>query len=176
MKNIKLFEQFSGIEDKERLSEPIVKILNEQIKNELESSQIYRSMSCWCDNEGWIGGQKLFFKYADEELLHMTKIYNYLFDKNCKAVVPSCEKPQENYKDMREILETALNHEFEITENWNNIANLALKGNDNNSYSLAQWYIEEQKEEEEKIRNILFKMNLDLPKYELDELLDDLSK
>ena len=80
-----------NIVDVQRLSPTVLSILNEQIKNELHSSQIYRGMSCWLDDAKWPAGTKLFFKYADEELVHMSKIYQYVFDRNCKAVVPTCE-------------------------------------------------------------------------------------
>ena len=52
MKKIIPFSLFEGVEKEGRLSEKITNILNEQIKNELQSSQIYRGMSCWLDNEG----------------------------------------------------------------------------------------------------------------------------
>lgn len=40
-----MFKSFSDIKNKARLSDKILKMLNEQIKNELESSQIYRAIS-----------------------------------------------------------------------------------------------------------------------------------
>lgn len=43
------------IEQMPRLSQTIANILNAQIKNELVSSQIYRGMSAWLDDKGWIG-------------------------------------------------------------------------------------------------------------------------
>lgn len=171
---VKLFEGFSGIEDKSRLSQNISSMLNDQIQKELESSQIYRAMSCYLDDKGWIGGQKLFFKYADEELEHMRKIYNYMFEKNAKAITPACEAVQGDFKDVREIVENTLNHEMEVTQNWNDIAEAAKKEGDNDTYSLAQWFINEQREEEIKARDLLFKMNLDMPDWKIDELFESL--
>jgi len=174
MKNIKLFEAFSGIEDKSRLSEKIVKLLNEQIKNELESSQIYKAMSCWLDEEGWIGASKYYFKSGNEELIHMDKIYEYLFDKNCRALTPGCTEVKNDYKDIKTIVEESLNHEMEVTKMWNNIADTALAEKDNDTYALAQWFLKEQIEEEAKFRDILFKFRLEMPKYEQDELFENL--
>jgi ferritin len=173
MKNIKLFEQFDGIEDKPRLSEKIVKLLNEQIKNELESSQIYRSMSCWTDDEGWLGASKYFFKSAQEELVHMDKIYEYLFDKNCRAKAPSINEVKSEFKDIKNVVEESLNHEMNITAMWNKIADAALTEKDNDTYALAQWFLKEQIEEEDKFRTFLFKMRLDMPKYEIDDMFGE---
>jgi len=165
-----LLNESKGIENKERLTKKVIDVLNEQIKNELVSSQIYRAMSCWLDNKGWINASKYYFKSAKEELTHMDKIYEYIFDKNCKAEVPKLEKVEDEFNDIREIVEKSLEHEIEVTEMWENIANLAKEEGDNTTYEFSQWFIKEQKEEEEKFRNMLFMMNLDMPKWKIEEL------
>jgi len=170
LNNIKLFETFSGLEDEARLKESIVKLLNEQIKNELESSQIYRAMSCYLDDIGLIEASKYYFKSADEELKHMNKIYEYLFEKNCKAKTPECPSVKESYKDIYELVEESLKHEILVTKNWNDIANEALKEKDNDTYCLSQWYLTEQIEDEGKFRDLMFKIRLDMPKWKIEEL------
>lgn len=178
MKKVNDFSKFllekKELENKPRLEESIIKVLNYQIEKELESSQIYRAMSTWLDDKGWVNGTTLFFNYADEELGHMSKIYKYLFEKNCKAVVPTVGKVKQDFKDVKELLELALEHEIEITENWNSIANLASKTKDNDTYSFALLFVNEQREEEDKIRNILDSTNLDMPNWKIDELFKEL--
>lgn len=192
MEHFKSFEQFiaessniettvekkhmvaEAIEHEPRLIPAITEILNAQIANELNSSQIYRSMSAWLDDKGWIGGSALFFKYAEEELAHMTKIYKYLYEKNCRAIVPACAAPAIDYVGVRELTEAGLQHEFEVTTNWTNIANLAKENNDHDTYTLATAFVNEQREEEEKLRNILFKMDLEMPNWKIDELFSDI--
>jgi len=178
MKNVKSFSLFekANIEKEARLSKGVTDALNTQIKNELESSQIYMGMTCWTDDEGWIGASKYFFKSAQEELVHMNKIYQYLFDRNCVAKVPTCGDVKQSFKDIREVVELSLEHEMAVTKMWNDISELAKKEGDNTTYEFAQWFLKEQTEEEEKFRNILFKMNLDMPKYEIDDLFEDLLK
>lgn len=170
MKKIKMFEAFNGIEDKKRLSDSIIKILNEQIKNELDSSQIYRAISCWCDDNGLINASKYYFKSAQEELAHMDKIYQYLFEKNCKAVTPTCNEAKDSYKDITEVVQSSLDHEMQITKNWNDIADQALKEKDNDTYCLSQWFLKEQIEEENKFRDFLFKIRLEMPAWKIEEL------
>jgi len=159
--------------DVERLSKTVLAILNEQTKNELLSSQIYRGMSCWLNDAKWPEGTKLFFKYADEELTHMSKIYQYIFDRNCTAVVPACEPVKTQFTDIREIVEAALQHEIEVTNNWEAISTLSKEEGDNTTYEFSQWFLKEQVEEEDKFRTILEKMDLDMPKYEIDELFGE---
>jgi ferritin len=176
MKKIIKFRLFEGIEDDSRLSEDVAKILNKQIRNELQSSQIYRGMSCWCDDKGWIDASKYFFKSAQEELTHQDKIYEYLFSKNVLAEVPVTEEVKQDFDDIRDVIETSLEHEIDITSNWDKIAELAKEEGDNTTYEFSQWFLKEQTEEEEKFRNMLFKINLDMPKYEIDDMFRDLLK
>ena len=164
----------NSIEQKPRLSKDITNILNKQIENELYSSQIYRSFSAWSDDEGWIGASELFFKYADEELGHMSKIYKYLYEKNARALVPNVKNVPQEFKDIRDLAEKALEHEMKVTKNWNDIANKAKGEDDNDTYSFALTFVNEQREEEEKIRNILFSMDLDMPKWKIDEMFKNL--
>lgn len=163
------------IENIERLNLQILSALNNQIRNEFQSSFMYRETSAWLDDKGWIDGSRLFFKYADEELDHAKKIYKYIFEKNCKAITPSdLGSITLSYSNIKDVISSALNHEIKITTDWNDIASLAKSINDHDTYNLALSFISEQTEEEEKFRNILFKINLDMPNYEIDELFADL--
>lgn len=170
MKKIIPFSLFEGIESEGRLSEKITEILNKQIKRELESSQIYRAMSCWLDNAGWVDAPKYFFKAAQEELVHMDKIYQYLFDRNVLAIVPEIEKVKQEFESIRNVIEESLKHEIEVTKNWEEISKTAKEDGDNTTYEFAQWFLKEQVEEENKFRDILDKMNLDMPKWKIEEL------
>jgi ferritin len=173
---IKKFNLFESIEDKERLSKSVSTILNTQIKNELQSSQIYRGMSCWLDDSGWIGASKYYFKTAQEELSHMDKVYEYLFSRNAQAKVPTCVEVKQDFKSIREVLEVSLKHEMTVTKNWEDISDLAKKEGDNTTYEFAQGFLKEQIEEEEKFRNLLYKLDLDMPDWKTDELFEDLMK
>ena len=158
-----------AIEFKQRLCPEIISILNLQIANELQSSQIYRGMACWFDNAGWSNASKYYMKSSDEELNHMRKIYSYLFDKNCKAVVPATTIPQQEFVDLRDILIKSLEHEIVITGNWENIAKLACENNDKTTMFFSQWFVNEQIEEESKIRELLYLLDLDSPKWKMEE-------
>lgn len=157
------------VEFTDRLSGPVQAVLNQQIKNELISSQIYKAMACCLDNRGWVNASKVFFKYGQEELTHMDKVYNYLFDMNCKPIVPDCPSQRLTYADITEILTMSLEHEIGVTANWNNIANVALANKDNTTYEISQWFIKEQVEEENKFRDLLYLVDKGIPEWELEE-------
>lgn len=179
MKTLKTFESFSineNIEYEKRLSQPIIDILNEQIKNELESSQIYKGMSVYLDDKGWVISSAYYYSASQEELTHMDKIYNYLFEKNCKPIVPVIGQIKQDFESIREVLEESLKHEILVTKNWEDIANLALNEKDNTTYNFSQWFINEQRSEEEKFRNLLFSLDKDIPDWYLDENFEKLGK
>lgn len=127
------------------------------------------------DDKGWIGGSKYYFKTAQEELGHMDKVYQYLFDRNALAKVPTTDEVKQNFKSIREVLEDSLEHEIKVTENWEAISELAKKEGDNTTYEFAQGFLKEQvEEEEEKFRNLLFKLDLNMPDWKTDELFESL--
>ena len=174
MKKIVSFSLFEAIENEGRLSEKVAEILNDQIKNELQSSQIYRGMSCWLDNAGWNDAAKYYFKSAQEELSHMDKVYQYLFDRNVVAIVPETDEVKQEFETLREIVEDSLQHEMDVTKEWEEISETAKEEDDNTTYEFAQWFLKEQISEENKFRDVLDKMNLDMPKYEIDLIFKNL--
>jgi len=145
----------SKIELVPQLKPEVYNILNKQIFNEFQSAQIYFGMSSCADNRGLSNFGKLFLKYGHEEMTHMKKIHEYLMDKNCKPVIPSLPEVKQEYIDIRDILTTALEHEIQVTANWNAIAETALKVSDHTTYHLSKWFLEEQIEEENKFRDLL---------------------
>lgn len=164
----------SGIENAERLSKQVQEVLNTQIKNELISSQIYKAMSACLDSRGYVNAAKVFFKYGQEELSHMDKICDYMFERNCKPAIPDCPLQRLTYNNIREIIETALKHEIGVTANWENIANVAMANKDNTTHEFSMWFLKEQIEEENKFRDLLFRMNLGLPDWELEHIFQDM--
>jgi ferritin len=164
------------LEFTDRLSNPVQVVLNQQIKNELISSQMYKAMACCLDNRGWVNAAKVFFKYGQEELGHMDKVYNYMFDRNCKPVVPDCPIQKLEYADIRDVLTTGLNHEIGVTANWDNISNIALDNKDNTTFEFAKWFLSEQIEEEDKIRGLLYLLDKGMPDWRLEEYFADMIK
>lgn len=138
-----------------QLKPEIVNILNKQIFNEFQSAQIYFGMASCVDGKGLTNFGKLFLKYGGEEMGHMKKIQEYMMDKNCKPIIPSLPEVKQEYADIRDVLTAALEHEIQVTSNWNGIAETALKASDHTTYHLSKWFLEEQTEEENKFRDLL---------------------
>lgn len=158
-----------SIEMQPRLSTSIINILNEQIKNELFNSQTYRSISTWLDDKGYVKMAQVFFKYADEELEHMNKIYQYLYSRNCKAITPQEDRVNPPITTIRSIFEAGLKLEMRTTAEWEAIANMAKNEGCNTTYFFSQWFINEQISEEDNHRDILFKLDQGMPEWFLEQ-------
>lgn len=160
----------SRIEQEARLHDNIVSLLNIQAAFELESSQVYRAIACWCNKEGRPAATTYYMNAADEELKHYVKVYEYLFDKNSDGVVAQIPQVKNSYTNITDVLEASLKHEMEVSTRWTCIADAALELKDHDTYALAQWFLKEQIEEENKFRNLLEKVRMDMPDYEIEKL------
>jgi len=159
----------------------MISVINAGIEVEAFSSQIYLQMGAWCDVKGYTGAAKFFRKHSDEERTHMLHLYDFLADKNIVAVTPLIESPQIEYKDLMEVLDTALEHEFFVTSFYEDAATKAIDLPCNQSYQLFQFFIKEQVEEESLYQTIVDKAEIlsigglnGVALMELDEILEDL--
>lgn len=157
------------IESVPQLCKECQTILNTQIKNEFNSAQIYFGMSAWFDNQGWNNAGKLFLKYGHEEMEHMKKVTEFMYDRNCKVDITSLPDVDTNFSDTRDVVTKALAHEISITKNWRDIAACGIKCNEHDVVEFSNWFLREQNEEENKQRDILDLINLGIPNWKLEE-------
>lgn len=134
--------------------------LNTQMEREAYASFLYLSMASWLDNEGLDGCSKFMHRQADEEKMHMMRIFNYLIEMDKKAVVPAVSKPPESFESIQQVFQEAYTHEQSVTSAINNLVDQSIKENDHATHNFLQWYVEEQREEETLMRTILDKIGL----------------
>jgi ferritin len=164
------------------LPDNMYNLINSLIEAEAFSSQIYLQMAAWCDPQGYTGAAKFFKKHAEEERKHMLKHYDFLADKNMLAITPMLKEPQKEYIDLNDVLDTALEHEFFVSDTYEKAGEKALLEPCHQTYQHLQWYIHEQVEEESLFQTIVDKANIlskggitGLALIELDEMLEDLA-
>lgn len=143
------------------ISDALESAVNERIKIEMDSAQIYKAMGSWCRYNGYNNVAKFFFEHADEELTHAQKVINYLDDKNCMAQIPAVAQPNiGGYKDIRALFEISFKHETTVTKSYNDLATMALKETDHEVYAFAQSMLVEQREEMSLYDDYLDKLDL----------------
>ena len=142
------------------LSERMVKALNEQIGLEGYASFLYLSMAGWFDHKSMVGCAAFMYRQSAEEHVHMMKIFHYLLEMDTRAISPAITQPQADFKDAKTVFEETLAHERRVTKSINELVELAMSENDHATYAFLQWYVTEQREEENLMRTILDKINL----------------
>ena len=134
--------------------------LNQQIKLEAESSQIYLSMASWAETEGLNGIADFLYSHADEERMHMIKLIRYVNERGGHAIIPPLDGPENNFKNVRALFELFLSHEEDVSEKIHGLVDLSMTEHDYSTHNFLQWYVAEQIEEEALARTILDKLRL----------------
>jgi ferritin len=143
------------------VSDTLETALNERIKVEMDSAQIYFAMGTWCRYNGFNNVADFFFTHGNEELTHGKKVIDYLDDKNCYAQIPNVTRPETTgYSNIRALFEISFRHEQDVTKSYNDLATLALKETDHDVYRFAQSVLAEQVEELALYDNYLDKLDL----------------
>lgn len=152
------------------MNKQIKELLNKQINAELTAAYQYLGFSNFFDSKNLNGYGNYYRVQAKEEIKHAMRIYDYLIKCNEKVSLLVIEAPLDNYKDIDEVLDAALQKEIEISNMISEIFETTQTMKDFASKIFIRWFIEEQQEEiadAQKMINDyqLFKNNL----YELNE-------
>lgn len=138
----------------------MVRALNEQLAMEGYASFLYLSMAGWFDIRSMKGCASFMYRQSSEEHQHMMKIFHYLLEMDATAITPAIKQPAAEFSNARAIFEDTLAHEQNVTKSINELVELAMSENDHATYAFLQWYVTEQREEENLMRTILEKIDL----------------
>lgn len=142
------------------ISETINKILNEQINKEFYSGYLYLSMSAHLKELGLNGFAKWTRLKAKEEVEHGLKIFDYLIDCNSFVTLKQIRTPEFEFQGILSIFNHIYEHEQCITRAIMAIAQKADEENDRTTLNFMDWFIAEQIEEEEAVKNIIKRLEL----------------
>lgn len=142
------------------VSKNIEKALNEQVKIEAESSQIYLAMACWAEVQGLEGIAGFMYSQADEERDHMLKLVKFINERGGHAQISALTAPNGSFASFKEMFEKLFEHEVYVSNSINELVHISLQEKDYATHNFLQWYVAEQIEEEAMARTILDKINL----------------
>lgn len=137
------------------ISQKMLDAINDQINFEYYSYWVYQAMTFKMDSMGLKIFTKWFQQQSDEEVIHAMKMSNYLLDQGAEVKLSSLEAPRNNYKDVEEIVQTALDHELEVTKRINKLMALARDEDDFATSAFMQWFVDEQVEEVATVNQLL---------------------
>ena len=130
------------------INKPLSDNMQQHIKWEQDSAQIYFAMGSWAADKGYKNTSKYFYKHGDEELVHFRRIIEFIEDKNVLAVIPEVTKPDiSKWNTIGDLIDASMEHEKFVTDGYNATGTLALKNADHDVYGLALEFLKEQREE-----------------------------
>ena len=139
-------------------SEKLITALNDQFNFELLSGYYYMGMAAYCSDENMNGFAHFLIEQAKEEYQHAMKFYDFIYDVDGRVVTQAMSEPQNEFKSFVEVFETALSHEKIVTGRINDLLEMALEEKSHQTVQFLQWFIEEQREEENTMKDIIFKL------------------
>ena len=142
------------------LSKNIEVALNNQIRIEAESSQIYLSMACWAEVNGLEGIAQFMYAQSDEERAHMLKLIKYVNERGGHAQITDLKAPKTTYDAFQGMFEELYKHEIFVSNSINELVHITFAEKDYATHNFLQWYVAEQIEEEATAKSILDKINV----------------
>ena len=142
------------------LTQKMEKALNDQIRIEAESSQIYLAMASWAEVKGLEGISMFMYRHSDEERMHMLKLIKYVNERGGHAHITELKAPKKDFGTFQKMFQELYEHEILVSQNINELVHVSLGEKDYATHNFLQWYVAEQIEEEALARNILDKIEL----------------
>lgn len=134
--------------------------INEQIKFELYSANLYLSMSAYIEGKNLKGIAHWLRVQYEEETFHALKLYDYLKNREGQVIIQSIDAPPSEFGTPLETFEKVLEHEQHVTAGINKLYKIAIEENDFAAQIFLQWFVNEQMEEEASASEVIGKMKL----------------
>lgn len=142
------------------MKQKLVDEINKQIEYEFFSAHLYLAMAAYCAQNDLLGFENWFLTQVEEERYHAMKFFNYLHERDCKAVITGFDNPTTEYGSLLNVFESGLEHEKFVTSRINLLMDIAVEEKDYAAISFLNWYIDEQIEEEDSFKAMIGKIKL----------------
>lgn len=137
------------------ISKQMAEKLNEQLNKEFYSAYLYLNISASCSSVGFNGAANWFFSQYQEENFHAMKLFRYLDEQSVHIELKNVKAATVKAETLLDFYQLALGHEQEMTSALNELSDYAFQEKDHATYSLLQWYVNEQVEEESTLNQII---------------------
>jgi ferritin len=122
--------------------------INEQIKNELESSYLYLSMVAYFHSRNLDGMAHWMRVQVHEETIHAMKFMDHLANRGASLVLLDLKQIKTTWKSPLEAWKDAYAHEQFITGKIHSLIKIAREANEYAAEPILAWFANEQIEEE----------------------------
>ena len=142
------------------LSQKMIDRINLQINREMYSAYLYLAMAAKMNELGYTGVGKWLTAQYHEEMFHAMKFAEYLHDQNAVVSYTKIDSPEFKENEIKPLFQHVLSHEKSLTASIREIMDMAIAEKDYATQILAQWYIDEQVEEEKNATETIQKIDL----------------
>ena len=122
-------------------------LLRAQIRNEFTAAQQYVAIAVWFDGQDLPRLAAHFYRQSLEERNHAMMLVQYLLDNNVQVSIPDVGEVRNDFENVREPVELALQQERSVTEEIITLARAARDEGDYIGEQFMQWFLKEQVEE-----------------------------
>ena len=154
------------------ITDRLAKLFVEQIAHEARAHQLYLGMAVYFESQSLSRWAKLFRDQSVEEAGHANKIMQFLNDVGVPYDLPALKAAPTRYASALEVAQAALESERRVTAQFRDISRAALEENDHTSHQFAQWFVEEQVEEERKVKGLIDLLESGINLFQAEPLLD----
>lgn len=143
-----------------KMSDQLAEKFNRQIDLELASSIAYLQMAAYFDSRSLPGMASWMRIQSEEERAHGLKFFDHVLDRGNRIALGAGEAPKTDFSSAVDAFETALAQEQRVSESISGLYAAALADGDSASFSMLQWFLEEQIEEESTVSDIVEQLKL----------------
>ena len=142
------------------MSTVVLEALNQQINAELGASYEYLAMSAWCSSQNLLGTAKWLRLQSQEEYGHAMKLYDFVLDRGGEVSLKAMAAPVQKYASLHDVFERVSKQEQAVSGQIDSLYELAFKEKAFSATVELQWFLTEQVEEEQSVREILAKLQM----------------
>ena len=137
------------------LKQTVVDALNKQVTEEFTASLQYTAIALYFDRETLPQLTNFFHLQAGEEHMHAMKLLQYINDAGGQPLIPATKEVKNFFESAAEAVQLALDQELKVTDQINNLVDIAIKENDHLTRQFLQWFVTEQLEEVSSMSDLL---------------------
>ena len=142
------------------MNEKIASLLNDQINKELYSAYLYLDMANFYDDLDLDGYANYYMIQAQEERDHALLFLKYMQNNGLKVTLEAIAKPDKEFSNVLDPLNSAAEHERYVTALINNIYHEAHQAKDYRTMKFLDWFVDEQMEEEDNADKMISRYKL----------------
>ena len=142
------------------ISKKMQDAFNDQIAAEFSSAHLYLAMAAYLQSIDLPGFANWMRIQYQEEVFHGMKMFDYVIERDGRALVKSWPTPEAEWKGPLNVFESVYQHERKVTGLIINLVEIAQSEKDHATQIFLQWFVNEQVEEEASAKALIQQLKM----------------